>query len=66
MSLVSIKYTTCESGDWAILEAEAYTGGNFYISGHSISSGDWIALLNFLGYKVDKEEISDEEMEQRC
>ena len=64
MSNVSIKYTTCESCDWAILEAD--NGGNFYTSGHSISSGEWIALLNFLGYKVDREEISDEEMEQRC
>ena len=64
MSNISIKYTTCESGDWVILEAD--NDGNFHASGHSISSGDWIDLLNFLGYKVDKEEISDEEMEQRC
>ena len=64
MSDVSIKYTTCESGDWAILEAD--NGSNFHASGHCISSNDWINLLNFLGYKVSREEISDEEMEQRC
>lgn len=64
MSNVSIKHTTCESGDWATLEAD--NGGNFHTSGHSISYGDWIDLLNFLGCTVDKEEISDEEMEQRC
>lgn len=64
MSNTHIKYTTCESGDWAILEADS--GANFHASGHSISPSDWIKLLNFLGYKVVKEEISDEEMEQRC
>lgn len=64
MSDVSIKYTTCESGDWVILEAD--NGGNFYASGHRISPNDWIALLNFLGYKVERERISDEEMDEKC
>lgn len=59
-----IKYTTCESGDWCILEANL--GETFYAAGHSISEHNWMDLLCTLGFEVDVETISDEEMEERC
>lgn len=61
MASNKIKVTTCESGDWSILQYE-----DFETSGHSLSNNDWIGLLRFLGYEVNEEEISDEEMEERC
>lgn len=64
MAKPCIKLTTCESGDWEILEADI--GGDFRASGHSIRNHDWIALLKVLGYEVEEETISDEEMEGRC
>ena len=59
-----IKYTTCESGDWCILEADL--GETFYAAGHRISEHDWMELLRALGFEIETEEISNEEMEERC
>lgn len=56
-----IKLTTCESGDGEILELD----GEIIASSHNINNYDWIELLNKLGYEVEEEEISDEEMEER-
>lgn len=63
-SLPYIKLTTNESGDWYILEVDC--GETFSRSGHSISKQDWIELLETLGYKVECEIITDEEMENKC
>ena len=59
-----ITLTTCESGDWEILEVDY--GETFRASGHSISNHNWIDLLKELGHKVERKIISDEEMEQIC
>ena len=56
-----IKLTTNESGDWAILEYK-----DFKLEGHQIREYDWIDLLEYLGYKIEDKEISDEEMEELC
>ena len=61
MSKPYIKLTTCESGDWEILEVDC--GENYFRSCHSLSNKDWINLLDLLGYKVEEVEMSDEEME---
>lgn len=53
--------TTNESGDWAILEYK-----DFKLEGHKIREYDWIDLLEYLGYKIEDKEISDEEMEELC
>lgn len=53
--------TTNESGDWAILEYK-----DFKLEGHQIKEYDWIDLLEYLGYKIEDKEISDEEMEELC
>ena len=53
--------TTNESGDWAILEYK-----DFKLEGHQIREYDWIDLLEYLGYKIEDKEISDEEMEKLC
>ena len=58
-----IKYTTCESGDWCILEADF--GETFHRSGHRITEFAWMDLLRNLGFEIDVEIISDEEMEER-
>ena len=55
-----ITVTSCESGDWKILQYE-----DFEASGHSLSNDDWTTLLRYLGYEVEEETISDEEMEER-
>jgi len=56
-----IKLTTNESGDWAILEYK-----DFKLEGRQIREYDWIDLLEYLGYKIEDKEISDEEMEELC
>lgn len=53
--------TTNESRDWAILEYK-----DFKLEGHQIGEYDWIDLLEYLGYKIEDKEISDEEMEELC
>lgn len=53
--------TTNESGDLAILEYK-----DFKLEGHQIKEYDWIDLLEYLGYKIEDKEISDEEMEELC
>jgi hypothetical protein len=62
-SLPYITLTTNESGDWSVLEVDC--GETFSRSGHSMSKWDWIELLAVLGYKVECEIITDEEMENR-
>lgn len=62
-SLPYIKLTTNESGDWSILEVDC--GETFHRSGHCISKWDWIELLEALGYTVETETITDEEMENK-
>lgn len=64
MSKPYIKLTTCESGDWEILEVDL--GEDFEASGHSLCSDDWIELLALLGFDVEEKCISDEEMEMLC
>jgi len=61
MASNTVSVTTCESGDWQILQYEDYEA-----SGHSLSTNDWISLVRYLGYEVEEEEISDEDMEERC
>lgn len=56
-----IKFTTNESNDYEILQYE-----DFFREGHTIDESDWIDLLKYLGYKVERKEISDEEMEGLC
>ena len=60
MASNNIKVTNCDSGDWEILQYE-----DFEASGHSLSTYDWVRLLKYLGYEVEEETISDEEMEKR-
>lgn len=55
-----IKLTSTDSGDWYILEMNC--GEDFRVEGHRISNNDWIELLKILGYKVEREEISEDEM----
>lgn len=58
-----VKLTTCESGDWQILEID----GVEWASGHSISAHDWLGLLSeHLDCQIECKCISDEEMEARC
>lgn len=58
-----VKLTTSESGDWHILEVN----GIEWASDHRISENDWLGLIReHFGGMVEKEVISDEEMEARC
>lgn len=58
-----IKLTTCESGDWQILEVN----GTVWASGHSISEHTWLGLLSeHFDCQIECDCISDEEMELRC
>ena len=66
MSKPYIKLTTCEGGDWSILEASDSTGVIYEQSGHSISDSDWLGLISLLGYDTCEECISDEAMEALC
>lgn len=59
MSRPRVKIISNESGDWEILQCD-----EFEASGHSLSKYDYKELLEYLGYDVDIEEISDEEMEE--
>lgn len=57
-----VKLTTSESGDWQILEVN----GVEWASDHRISENDWLRLIReYFGGMVEKEVISDEEMETR-
>ena len=62
MSKPLIELITCESGDWEVLRVNL--GEDFKREGHSITRHDWSDLLNFLGYKLEVIEISDEDMEE--
>lgn len=57
-----IKLTTCESGDWEILELN----GERIAGNHHMDNMDWIELLKRLGIEVESVCISDEEMECIC
>ena len=58
-----VKLTTCESGDWQILEVD----GVELASGHSIPEHDWLFLLSeHFDCMIEMITISDEEMETRC
>lgn len=58
-----VKLTTSESGDWQILEVD----GVVWASGHSISDHDWLGLLSeHFNCQIERECVSDEEMESRC
>ena len=58
-----IKLTTCESGDWQILEIN----NTAWASGHKISEHDWLGLLSeHFDCQIECKCITDEEMEQRC
>ena len=60
---MDVKITTCDSGDWVIVEIS----GEEVASGHSITTYDWVQILQeHLGVNVTEECISDEEMEMRC
>jgi hypothetical protein len=59
MSKPYIKYTTYDTGDWAILDVNC--GEDFYFEGHNIPDYVWIELLEILGYKVEHEEVCNEE-----
>ena len=60
---MNIKITTCDSGDWTIIEID----GKEVASGHSIPTYDWMEILQeHFGVNVTEECISDEEMEERC
>lgn len=59
MASNKIKIITSESGDWEIARYE-----DFEASGHRLDIWDYKKLLEFLGYEVEVEEISDEEMEK--
>lgn len=56
-----IKIITNESDDWKILQHD-----NFETSGHSLGILEFKELLEHLGYDVEMEEITDEEMENMC
>jgi len=61
MSKPLIEFIVCESRDWEILRMNF--GEDFEVSGHKIYNGDWIDLLEKLGYKVKIKDISDKDME---
>lgn len=61
MSKPLIELITCDSGDWEILRMNL--GEDFAYEGHSIPNGVWIKLLEQLGYMVETNCISDENME---
>lgn len=54
-----IKIITNESGDWSILKADGFTR-----SDHSLGVQEFVDLLNYLGYDVEREVITDEMMEE--
>lgn len=56
-----IKIIINESDDWEILQHD-----NFETSGHRLGISEIKELLEHLGYDVEMEEITDEEMESMC
>lgn len=56
-----IKITTCCSGDWTIIQV-----GDYKIDGHRIENSDIADLLRHLGFNVEMDTISDENMEALC
>lgn len=54
-----IKIITNESGDWSILKADGFTR-----SDHSLGVQEFVDLLDYLGYDVEFEVITDEMMEE--
>lgn len=62
MSNPLIELITAKSIDWEVLRVNY--GINFEAQGHRITNNDWIRLLDTLGYKVEKQIISDEDIEE--
>lgn len=60
MENIKLKLTTCESGDWEILELN----GKRIAENHHMSNWDWINLLKRLKIDIECVCISDEEMEK--
>ena len=54
-----IRLISNESGDWKVL----LLNGKIYEEGHDIPSYTWVNLISDLGYEVNTEEVTDEEME---
>ena len=58
----NVKFYTCDSGDWVVVEA--YSEGNTCRwEGHNISQWDIMEILNFFDIDTEEVELSDEEME---
>lgn len=55
-----VRLTTCDSGDWNVLEVD----GEFFAAGHTFSEYDWLDLLNLVGIQAIRIQISDKEMEE--
>lgn len=54
-----IKIITNVSGDWSILKVDGFTRSN-----QSLGVQEFVDLLNYLGYDVQFEVITDEIMEE--
>ncbi len=54
-----IKIITNVSGDWSILKVDGFTRSN-----QSLGVQEFVDLLNYLGYDVQFEVITDEMMEE--
>ena len=54
-----VKVITCDSGDWEVLKLN----NKIIAEGHSLSNIDWFTLLDFLRVLFEKDNISDEDME---
>lgn len=57
MASNKIKITT--SDDWEVIQYE-----DFKVDGHRLYTGDFAELLRYLGYNVEEQEVTDEEMEE--
>jgi hypothetical protein len=56
-----IELITCDSGDWKVLRVNL--GEDFNYEGHSIPDGVWVEMISRLGFEVETNCISDEDME---
>jgi len=60
MANTKIKVTTCDSGDWVILEVD----GKLRTSGHHLDNHVWLELLRLhFDCEIEEECLSDEDME---
>lgn len=58
-----VKITTCESGDWIVINVLNDKGEEKVWSGHSMSISDYISIMQFCKIYVSSCIVSDEEME---